>query len=404
MSESKVNNPIPKNTKTINDVLSGIDGGPQKAKKTLEMKRVSSKHRMSEDENSEKNQYENSYGDNTNKGYSSSSNGKDTKFGNITKKRTTTSVRRNPQNQTGNVSLKPNNLPLPTNDFDVETVNDGMNEIDYMLGELEADIPEDIYESVEIDVEAMIKANHLLRDKIKDISEMVITAIKKASLLKKQIITHRDPPPDPSIKEKLDEIKTYQIKVMNWKRKIKALNVRLDSLNDSGRVSNEQDKLKILEAEISELERQRKVLVKSIKHQQDTMNKLYDDPEYRDKVEKAQEEIRKFKDEFTQLDEERKKLKTDQHIVINEMAQMNSAKIKLREKRIWIENGIISLGKPPKAVEQNNEIEIMMKKSKVIEELNEKNKSRIIGKITDKEKRMAQVEAEISSLYDELKK
>lgn len=45
-----------------------------------------------------------------------------------------------------------------------------------------------------------------------------------------------------------------------------------------------------------------------------------------------------------------------------------------------------------------------MKKSKVIEELNEKNKSRIIGKITDKEKRMAQVEAEISSLYEELKK
>lgn len=64
------------------------------------------------------------------------------------------------------------------------------------------------------------------------------------------------------------------------------------------------------------------------------MNKLYDDPEYRDKVEKAQEEIRKFKEEFTQLDEERKKLKIDQHIVINEMAQMNSAKIKLREKRI----------------------------------------------------------------------
>lgn len=97
------------------------------------------------------------------------------------------------------------------------------------------------------------------------------------------------------------------------------------------------------------------------------------------------------------------KLKTDQRAVINEMAQANAAKIKLREKRICIENGIISLGKPPKAVEQNNEIEIMMKKSKVIEELNEKNKNRIIGKITDKEKRMAQVEAEISILQEELK-
>lgn len=306
MSERKINNPIPKDTKTINDVLSGVDGGPPKSKKTLEMKRISSKNRMSEDESIDKNQYDNSYADNTNKGYMSSSNNNHKKFGNITTKRTTTSVRRNPQNTTGAISSKPNNIPVPTNDFDVETVNDGMDEIDYMLGELDANTSEDIYESVEIDVDAMMKANHLLRDKIKDISDMVITAIKKASILKKQIITHRDPPPDPEIKEKLDEIKNYQIKIMNCKRKIKALNVRLDSLNDSGRVSNEQDKLKILDAEIKDLERQRKVLVKSIKHQQDTMNKLYDDPEYRDKCEKAQEEIRKFKEEFTQLDEQRK--------------------------------------------------------------------------------------------------
>ena len=46
------------------------------------------------------------------------------------------------------------------------------------------------------------------------------------------------------------------------------------------------------------------------------------------------------------------------------MAQLNSVKIKLREKRICIENGIVSLGKPPKAVEQNNELEMMMKKNR----------------------------------------
>ena len=341
---------------------------------------------------------------NKSNGYQSSTNKKEKKFKSMSQQRTNSSAYRNFQNQTGNISLKANNIHVPTNDFDVETINEGMDEIDYMLGELEADVPEDIYESTEIDVDAMIKANHLLRDKIKDIAEMVITAIKKASQLKKQIITHRDPPPDPSIRERLDEIKTYQIKIMNWKRKIKTLNVRLDSLNDAGRMSNEQDRLKILDNEITDLEKQRKVLVKSIKHQQDTMNKLYDDPEYRDKVEKAQEEIRKFKDEFTQLDEERKKIKLDQRIVINEMAQLNSAKIKLREKRIWIENGIVSLGKPPKVVEQNNEIEIMMKRNKVIEDMNEKNKNRIMGKLTDKEKRTAQIEIEISNLYEELKK
>lgn len=77
-----------------------------------------------------------------------------------------------------------------------------MNEIDLMLDDLEQDIPDDIYENTEFEIDDMMKANRTLRDKIKEISAMVISAIQKASKLKKQIITHRDPPPDPAIKTK----------------------------------------------------------------------------------------------------------------------------------------------------------------------------------------------------------
>ena len=64
MSIKKVSNPIPKDTKTINDVLSSVDSTIERPqKKPLEIKRVSSKSRMSGDENNDKSQYDNSYVD-----------------------------------------------------------------------------------------------------------------------------------------------------------------------------------------------------------------------------------------------------------------------------------------------------------------------------------------------------
>ena len=47
------------------------------------------------------------------------------------------------------------------------------------MDQLEAGLPEDIYEFTELDVDGMLKANRELRDKIKDISDIVIDAIKK---------------------------------------------------------------------------------------------------------------------------------------------------------------------------------------------------------------------------------
>lgn len=254
MSSPGVANPVPKNTKTINDVFSSQDSGVYKESKPLDIRRRSgTKERTNGKLNSSN--FESAYSDNPlGLGYNSSS-GK-TRIRSIAKQRTNTSVRRNIPKGVGMNSTKNSTLTI-TNDFDVMTVTEGLDDIDIMLDVLEKDIPEDVYEGVDFDVEEMMKANRALRDKIHDISEMVITAIQKASKLKKQIITHRDPPPDPGVNDRLKEIKNYQLKIMKCKRKIKALNIRLENLADTERISSEENKLKIIDAEIKELQRQK---------------------------------------------------------------------------------------------------------------------------------------------------
>jgi hypothetical protein len=108
----------------------------------------------------------------------------------------------------------PINLRITYNDFDVNTVNDGLDEIDELLVELENNEPDEEQEEFdEFDLDEMMKANRNLRDKIGDISTMVISAISKAAVLKKQIITHRDKPSDPALGKKNNEINKYQAKI-----------------------------------------------------------------------------------------------------------------------------------------------------------------------------------------------
>jgi phage terminase small subunit len=104
----------------------------------------------------------------------------------------------------------------PKNDYDVDTIDDGLNEINAVMDflDLEENIPEDLYENDgegnDFDVESFVESNHKLRDQIKDIVVIVKAAITKAAAVKKTITTHRDPPADPVVKAKQKEIKNYQ--------------------------------------------------------------------------------------------------------------------------------------------------------------------------------------------------
>lgn len=134
------------------------------------------------------------------------------------------------------------------------------------------------------------------------------------------------------------------------------------------------------------------------------MNKLYDDPEFREKVAKTKEDIQSLKDNFYKMDEERKKIKTEQDKVLNEMAKLNTQKRKLREKKINVENGVKNVSTVGKTLELQEEANIIRNRNKTFETINDKNQSLIRTKIDDKDKRMKQVEDEIRKVGMELKK
>lgn len=79
--------------------------------------------------------------------------------------------------------------------------------------------------------------------------------------------------------------------------------------------------------------------MKSIKHQQNMMNKLYDDPEFRSKVVKVEEQIRNKKEQFMRNSEIKKQLGKEQDKIIQEMSRLNQIKLKLREEKNSLKNG-----------------------------------------------------------------
>lgn len=396
MSSPGVKNPIPKGTKTINDVFSSQESNNHKATKPLEMRRLSSK-KISEG-GQLNNSHASAYNDYSS-GYETSKTQKK-KGKSLSKQRTNNSMRRNiPRSGGAKVTIRTQG---PPGDFDTETVNDGLDEIDLMLDQLERDVPDDLYEDADFEVDEMMKANRMLREKIGDIASMVITAIQKASKLKKQIVTHRDEPNDPSVASKNKEIKDYQAKITKCKNHIKTLNIRLESLRDADRLSGEENKLTILEAEIKELEKQRKVLAKNIKLQQTTMNNLYDDPEFREKVQQTKDDIQKLKENHNKMDEERKQLKSEQQRVLDEMTKLNNKKLKLRQKKIDLENGV-KPSSTSKALDLQEEASILKNRNKVFENIKDKKQTNVKNKIVDKEKRLKQLEKEIEEARSELR-
>jgi len=398
MSSAGVANPIPKNTKTVNDMFATQDSSPQKQPKPLEVKRLST-HGSIKNNNLNNSQMENSYNDNyASSGYDTSKS----RTKSLAKKRTSNSLRRNVPRSGAKIKIRNNSVHV-NNDFDDTTVNEGLDEIDLILDQLENNIPEEIYEYDDYEVEEMMKSNRLLREKIGDISQMVATAIQKASKLKKQIITHRDAPADPTVKSKRKEIKKYQLKVTTWKDYIKTLKNKLSTIGDADRISTESNKLKIIDAEIKELENQKKVLSKNNKVQQDTMNKLYDDPEFRDKVANCKADIQKVKERYTQLEKRRNLHKKDRDSVTAEMTSLNSAKLKLRESKIKIEKGNKKFGQMGKAMELKEENDAINNRNKIWSNILNKNTSKLKSKIHDKEKRIQELQQEIMQAKKDLK-
>jgi hypothetical protein len=123
-------------------------------------------------------------------------------------------------------------------DFNPETVDEGINEIDLTIDLLEQNMPKDIYEIVDYDIDSMIKSNRELRDKIKEITTIVKSCIKRAAEFKKSIATHRDPPNNPEVSSKQKQISTYQKSINTLKKYIDNLNTKIENLSQNDKISS----------------------------------------------------------------------------------------------------------------------------------------------------------------------
>lgn len=123
-------------------------------------------------------------------------------------------------------------------------IKEGLGEIDLEIHDIDENIPDEVIEDDE-EVEDLIRANKLLRDKVGEISDIVESAIEKASSLRKNIVTHRDQPADPELQRKLKEINRYQKAIMK---------IKYPHVQPNYKEKEIKDEIKSLKEEIKQLE------------------------------------------------------------------------------------------------------------------------------------------------------
>lgn len=241
------------------------------------------------------------------------------------------------QNFRGSKRIK---LPATIDDFNPYNVDDGMDEVDVIMNQLEAEIPDEAYEYEEFDIDEMLKSNRTIRDRIREISVIVTAAITKAAILKKTVVTHRDMPSNPDVRQKLADIKKYQNDIMKCRKYIEQLRARIDSVQDAGRMEDSENLIAKLDKEARKLKKHRVKLNEKLNNQILTIKKLYADPDYKDKVTGLSDEIKKHKDTYDKMKDERIVMKDKQRRIINEMADLDLEIRTLKEKKITIQNNV----------------------------------------------------------------
>lgn len=168
------------------------------------------------------------------------------------KKHRPTSFNTRSQSTENNFTFVKKHKPkLPPNDFDPESVKEGLDLIDLEIQDIDQNLPEEDLENDVNETEDLIRANKILRDKVSQIADLVVSAINKAVVLRKQITTHRDGPDDPELKTKLKEINKYQKAIMKMK---------YPKVHRNYRIQEMQDEIKILRGEIDQLEDEKNTL------------------------------------------------------------------------------------------------------------------------------------------------
>lgn len=263
---------------------------------------------------------------------------------------------------------------MPPNDFDPETVKNGLDQIDYEIHDIDENIPEEEFELDE--TEELMRANKILREKVGQISDLVASAITKASMLKKQITTHRDNRRDPELNSKLKEINKYQ-KAM---RKTKVPN------ND--KVQLMRDEIRLLEEEIAKLEDERDF------HKQ-VNNKLPENPQ-REKIKKLQQTYHEEKDSIQALEDTRKLQEHEYEETMKEFRKIDSEYRALVEKKNWIKNG--KPMDPESEFEKKDKQMAEVQKKKVLKRIAENKVTQVKSKINAQKRKNTQLDKELEDI------
>jgi DNA repair exonuclease SbcCD ATPase subunit len=260
-----------------------------------------------------------------------------------------------------------------------------MDEIDILMDQLQGTMPDDVYEIAEFDIDEMVRVNLNLRDKIKDISMIVKEAITKARELKKSIHTHRDPPKDAEVKDKRSQINQYQNAVNLCKSYIATLNNKIDSMADVERLDRANNKIKKLSKDIRKLEDHKVKLKERLNNQIKTINNLYSDPEFKEKVSKTYEEINKAKEVYDKCKLEKKSLKEKQKLISEDYVKTNSDYRKLKDRKIALQNNISQQKLFKKDFDLIDECEALKKRNENYEKMVTNKQIKMIDKILLKE-------------------
>lgn len=247
-------------------------------------------------------------------------------------------------------------------------------------------IPEAEFEDEE--TEELLRANKILRDKVGQIADLVVSAISKAAALRKQITTHRDKPQDPELNSKLKEINKYQKAIMKMKYPKVVRNYRVKEM---------QDEIKILQADIEKLNEDKEVIQKeNNKRQQAYKNIQKGNKDMDDKVQSLRDNLKEEKEYISKLDELKKQNEKEYLEAMDELRKYDDEYRSLFERKLEVKSGKQSNIESEYEAEEKHLAETQ--KKKVIKRIAENKVTHIRTKLNAEKKKNTQLEKELEEI------
>jgi len=205
---------------------------------------------------------------------------------------------------------------------------------------LEENIPEDIYQAIDFDADEMLKSNAELLNKIREITSVVKHCIQKAGDFKKSINTHRLVSKNPEVRNKRNKINQYQNALNTCKAYVDNLNIKIDNMNEKDRFSNLSNKLKSKNTEIKKFELHKEKLNEKLENQIQVIRKLYSEPEYEGMVDNITSQIKKTKETYDTMKQQRASMHNEQKVVLKEFTKVNAERRRLKNFKIALKNNV----------------------------------------------------------------